>query len=213
MKTKRIRGVDVPAELARLTGLESVFAEAMPFDGGSYGEAVLTKLNITKQVNHPLPHQPCQEPRVALELRCEIPESRKPIVFIATHLDHLDANGGRLMQIARLKELFTEQTLAAPAILAGDLNATVESVEIMKLCEFWQPTWPASVPGSTYPTDTPRTRIDHIFIQPKAGWKVLKTYRGDEAFPDDPAWLELLGKVSDHLPVVLEVELELETRQ
>jgi endonuclease/exonuclease/phosphatase family metal-dependent hydrolase len=207
VKTLRMAGADMPAELARLTGLKAAFAEAMPHDGGSYGEAVLTRLNVTKQTNHPLPYRQGHEPRVALELQCEIPGIRTPVILIATHLDHLDDDACRLLQIARLRELFTEQTLDAPAILAGDLNAAAESAEIGKLCEFWQPTWPADMPGFTWPADKPTARIDHVLIQPTAGWKVVKTYRGDEAFPGDTAWRELLNRASDHLPVVLEVEI------
>ena len=95
-------------------------------------------------------------------------------------------------------------TLAGPALLAGDLNATADSAELKPLFTFWQPTWPAEKPGFTWPTEKPQSRIDHLLLQPKVGWTVDKTFRGDEAFPDDQGWIELLSKASDHLPVVLE---------
>src|SRR6478735_8532291 len=44
--TKRASGVDQPAEFARLTGMKVVFGRNIPFDGGGYGTAVLTKLPI-----------------------------------------------------------------------------------------------------------------------------------------------------------------------
>ena len=44
--TKRASRVDQPAEFARLTGMKVVFGRNIPFDGGGYGTAVLTRLPI-----------------------------------------------------------------------------------------------------------------------------------------------------------------------
>ncbi len=37
--TGRLNGIDLPAELAKLTGMDFVFGRAMYYDGGEYGEA------------------------------------------------------------------------------------------------------------------------------------------------------------------------------
>ena len=206
VKTTRIKGVDVPAELARLTGLHAAFGEAMPFAGGSYGVGVLSRWPIEKQSNIPLPHGPKDEPRTALQIQCTSPVSSKPIVFVATHLEAFVAST-RADQVAHLLKQLTPASLPGPAIFAGDLNATAESTELLQLFTNWQPAWPKDQPGFTFPSDKPNTRIDHILLQPNAGWKVDKTFRGDAAIPDNPAWSELLGLTSDHLPVVLEVTL------
>lgn len=42
-KTERSGGVSQVSELGRLTGLRPVFGEAMPFDSGGYGVAVLSR--------------------------------------------------------------------------------------------------------------------------------------------------------------------------
>ena len=42
-KTRRASGVDQPAELARLTGMQVVFGRNIDFEGGGYGTAVLTE--------------------------------------------------------------------------------------------------------------------------------------------------------------------------
>src|SRR5437773_925395 len=44
--TKRTSGSDQPAEFARLTGMKVVFGRNIPYDGGGYGTAVLTKLPV-----------------------------------------------------------------------------------------------------------------------------------------------------------------------
>src|SRR3954468_9718350 len=44
--TKRASGVDQPAEFARLTGMRVVFGRNIPYDGGGYGTAVLTRLPV-----------------------------------------------------------------------------------------------------------------------------------------------------------------------
>ena len=128
-------------------------------------------------------------------------------MFIATHLE-ASAAATRGRQIEHLLNQLKPATLAGPALLAGDLNATADSAELKPLFTFWQPTWPAEKPGFTWPTEKPQSRIDHLLLQPQVGWTVDKTFRGDEAFPDDQGWIELLSKASDHLPVVLEVTLK-----
>lgn len=208
VKTRRINGLDVPAELAKRTGLTSAFAEAMPYDGGSYGEATLTRLKILKQIDHPLPHLPGHEPRVALELHCEFPGSDRPIRFIGTHLDHLRNNADRVAQVNRMIECLAPLSPKSPAILVGDLNAPADREELQPLLKHWEFTWPEETPGATWPTENPRTRIDHLLIQRNAGWKVVKTFRGNDIFPDDESWQALLRLSSDHVPVILELKLE-----
>ena len=44
--TARASGVDQPAELARLTGMEVVFGRNIEFEGGGYGTALLSRLPV-----------------------------------------------------------------------------------------------------------------------------------------------------------------------
>lgn len=205
--TKRLQGRNLPEELAKLTNRKAWFAAAMDYDGGQYGEAILTKISVTKHVAHPLPHQPASEPRVALELHCLHPARKQPFLFIGTHLDHQNAETDRAMQARQLREIFTEKSLTAPAILCGDLNAPLTSKGLTCLTEFWHPSWPPDRPGATFPATQPAQQIDHLLVHPKQGWKVLRTQTGLEVFPSTPAWRAALAAASDHLPVVLEVEL------
>src|SRR5688500_16015524 len=47
-RCKRSGNVDQAAELAKLTGLHGTFGAAMPYDGGQYGLAILSKHPIGK---------------------------------------------------------------------------------------------------------------------------------------------------------------------
>ncbi len=119
VRTQRFRGRDLPAELAMLTGMRAFFAGAMPFSGGSYGEAVLTRLPVLSHKEHALPARAASEPRAALELLCRLHDAADApqLRFIATHLDHQDADDDRLMQTAKLLELFPDPA-APPSLLA-----------------------------------------------------------------------------------------------
>ena len=47
--TDRSNGVDQAAALGKLTGMKAVFSRAIDFDGGGYGNAVLTKLPVRSE--------------------------------------------------------------------------------------------------------------------------------------------------------------------
>jgi len=85
--TERASGVDQAALLGKLCKMHHAFGQAMPYQGGQYGEAVLSRFPIKKAVVHPLPYSTNQEPRAALEVLIE-PEGLGPIVFVGTHLCH-----------------------------------------------------------------------------------------------------------------------------
>ncbi len=204
--TRRIQGRNLPEELGKLTGWKQRFGEAMPFDGGSYGVAVLTKHGIATAVNHLLPARKGSEPRAALEVECVLPGDRR-FTFIGTHLDHQNNETDRLQQVRKLREQFTAATLKSPGVLAGDLNAPLETAALRELTAFWQPSTPPDAAPPTFPATGPKDRIDHILLQPNAGWKVLRNACGTAIFPGNAAWQAALVAASDHLPILAEVEL------
>jgi len=53
--TQRANRVDQPVELARLTGMKVVFGGNIRYEGGDYGNAVLSRLPIKRHKNHLLP--------------------------------------------------------------------------------------------------------------------------------------------------------------
>ena len=60
VKTARASGVDQAAKLAKLTGMHYAFGRFMKYDGGEYGQMVLSKHPILRQLNLRLPdgHEP-----------------------------------------------------------------------------------------------------------------------------------------------------------
>jgi endonuclease/exonuclease/phosphatase family metal-dependent hydrolase len=205
VKTTRARGADLPARLAELTGLKAAFAEAMPFQGGSYGEAILTRLAITREHRSSLPAPDGFEPRALLALELKAPFGSQPILFAATHLDHLK-DSIRTSQTNAILQFFRQQPQTMPAILAGDWNASPQDASLAPLVNSWKICWPDKAPP-TWPAINPKEAIDHLFCHPQASWKILSARRGDLIFPDSPAWKARLEALSDHLPVVVETSL------
>jgi endonuclease/exonuclease/phosphatase family metal-dependent hydrolase len=200
--TRRARGRDLPAELARLTGWEVHFAPALPFQGGEYGLAILSAHPLRAREIHPLPGPPDREPRVAAAVTVDLPGSAVPLRFFATHLDHLPDPAARVQQVAKLNALAGPE--ATPAVLAGDFNMDPGAEAFGPLRQVWLPTWPAAA-AATYPSQAPRLAIDHVLVRPGSAWWVRRVVTGAELFPDDPTWRERLRQTSDHLPVVAEL--------
>jgi glycerophosphoryl diester phosphodiesterase len=203
VKTKRFRGRDLPAELATLTGMKAYFAEAMPFSGGSYGVALLSRLPVERRENHKLPGREKSEPRAAAEIVCLLGGNTR-IRFAGTHLDHQDAEDDRLMQTARLLELLPDPA-SPPSILAGDFNAAPSAASLRQLMTKWNIAWPQGEAPFTWPAIGAKVAIDHVFT---AGpWKVTRSGTALDAFPGDSEWKSKIEAASDHLPIFVELQL------
>jgi glycerophosphoryl diester phosphodiesterase len=206
VRTKRFRGRDLPAELAALTGMRAFFAEAMPFDGGSYGCAALSRLPVESHKSHALPAREKSEPRAAIELLCRLHAGADApkLRFIGTHLDHQNAEDDRLLQTAKLAALFPDPA-SPPSVLAGDFNAEPAAASLKPLAGKWALTWPAGRAPATWPAVRSRAAIDHVFT---AGpWEIRSARTALEAFPGDARWKAQLEAASDHLPIVVELRL------
>ncbi|MCM8532962.1 MAG: endonuclease/exonuclease/phosphatase family protein [Lentisphaeraceae bacterium] len=200
--TRRIKKRNITKEIAELTGMHYAFGKAMNFDGGEYGEAILSKEPILEVINHPLPAQENAEPRAALEAIVQFPHSNKKYSFIATHLDHLESNSNRLMQVKAINKILSAKK--QPYILAGDLNATPNS-KTMKLIN--QHLDFGNSRNPTYPVKSPKLKIDWIGVDKLSAWRLDKVYTATE-FKSDKEWLKLLEITSDHLPMMKEYTLE-----
>ncbi|MDX1283676.1 MAG: endonuclease/exonuclease/phosphatase family protein, partial [Draconibacterium sp.] len=159
-KTRRAKGYDLVTELGWRTKMASLFGQAMPFDGGGYGEGILTKMPIIASRNVPLPHSPGNEPRTALEVLVEL-GSGDTICFIGTHLEHQKDSKDRLCQAGKLNTFFAGGKY--PTILAGDLNDIPESIPITILKKFWTDSF-GNEHEPTYPSDNPKKTIDYIMF-------------------------------------------------
>lgn len=168
-KTNRAQGYDLVTELGWRTKMAALFGKAMDYDGGGYGEGILSKMPIISSRTIQLPHSENSEPRAALEVMVEL-ESGDTICFIGTHLEHKQDDPKRMCQARILNENFA--TGKYPTILAGDLNGTPKSAPIMVLKKFWND---ASGNESTFPSDNPVEKIDYVMYMPSNKWEVVET--------------------------------------
>ncbi len=190
-RTRRANGMDLVLELAHRTGMIPLFGKAMDYDGGAYGEGILSKTPIEASMVYPLDATPEHEPRAALMVKISLSNGEK-IAFIGTHLDHTDDPSDRIAQAMQLNTLLRE--IEVPVILAGDLNAIPGSVPIELLTDKW--TMAAGNNASpTYPSANPSRKIDYVFFHPQNRWKVLETTVLDEKI------------ASDHRPYLVLIEL------
>lgn len=198
--TNRASGVDQAAVLSRLTGMHHAYGAAMAYDGGEYGEAILSRRPIAGEATLVMPKIEGSEPRALLSVRVRIAPSDEEIVFSGTHLAH-DSAVDRLDQAARIRDILTRERLAGhTVILAGDLNAAPGSAPMHELLQgggfidvF------ADKPGPTYPSGDPQTRIDWILVHPAAhrSIEVLRTEVIDDALASDHCALLAIVRILD----------------
>jgi endonuclease/exonuclease/phosphatase family metal-dependent hydrolase len=190
--TQRTGQVDQPAELARLTGLKAVFGDNIPFQGGRYGNAVLSRLTVVRHQNHPLPSMYEGEQRGVLEVEVRMPVTDARVLLLATHLDYRPDDRERLASAKRIDELVARRA-SLPALLVGDLNAEPDSSTLDALHATWQPTAPPT--AFTFPATKPIKQIDYVLTCPRQKWRVIEARVLQEPV------------ASDHSPVLVVLEL------
>jgi endonuclease/exonuclease/phosphatase family metal-dependent hydrolase len=167
--TERTNRVDQPAELARRTGLTAVFGDNIPYQGGRYGNAVLSRFPILRHENHPLPSHYKGEQRGVLEVEIELPNGQ-PLLFFATHFDYRRYyDRERLDSAHTVNDLIATRPVAL-ALLAGDLNARPTSTVLMELGHYWRRANYPVLP--TYPVSFPYKQIDYVLFRPECRWRV-----------------------------------------
>jgi len=181
-KAERTKAVDQPAELARLTKMHVVFGGNIELQGGDYGNALLSRLPIRRQVNHELPCFENGEQRGVLEVEIDWTGCPQPLWFYATHLDHRPKGEERLASAKAINELIARQP-ERPALLAGDLNDVPESAVLAEFDKQWWHTTDKTLP--TIPASKPARQIDFILFRPQSAWKVIECKVLEEAVASD----------------------------
>lgn len=189
-KTNRAHQYDLVTELGWRTKMAPLFARAMPYDGGEYGEGVLSKWSLLSSRNVPLPHSPENEPRAALEITTVTPWG-DTICFIGTHLDHLRNDVDRIAQVKKINAVFSNNKY--PTILAGDLNDVPGSEVINILETIWTPSYDAQNIQPTFSSENPKKKIDYVMVYPSHRWKVIsREVICDKVASDHCAYLVVL---------------------
>lgn len=182
--------------LAESTGLAARFGPTQHYEGGLFGNAVLTRLPILDVVIHPLPYtestpERVTYPRGAIAVTLRGPDG-DPLRFVSTHFQH-NVPEDRVAEAKAINELFAKDD-ALPTILAGDMNSKPAAEPIQLLLKRWSNA--TDEPASpTAPATKPTSRIDYIFYRPAKTFRVVQAEVIDESM------------ASDHRPVLAVFEL------
>lgn len=171
-QTGRASGIDQAKHLGELTGMKSVFGQAMPYSGGQYGEAILSRFPMTDVKTHPLPFKSGYEPRAMIAAKI-LPNNGLPeLIFAGTHLCHQSED----LRIDQAKEINRQLPAAGdtPVILTGDMNARQGS-DAMNT--FLNKRWIDATKKVS--------RIDYILIRPNDPWRVVEVKKIDEPVASD----------------------------
>ena len=165
-KTERTGRIDQTARLAELTGLNGRFVHQLDFEGGRYGQAILSKFPISEVTLHWLPGMPDRERRIAGAVVVQVNDLK--LTFVTTHLHH-NNESFRQQQSSQLNQVFAKhaETLGLPMILAGDLNATPDSQPLRTLREEWQSATEGQADMLTFPAVKPERQLDYILTSPQ----------------------------------------------
>ncbi len=201
VKTNRASGVDQISELQRHSGLPyKAFFEAMPYNGGSYGEGILSRWPIVSEERIGLTSLNNGEPRalgrvdVALGHTGE-GEPQANLIFFATHLDHRRNEDERVVSAGEINAAGGREADAhLPKILAGDLNAQPGSKPIQVLRAAWIAAKAGDEFPKTFPSTEPQRTIDFVMYRGPGEWKVTEVKVIDEPV------------ASDHCPVLVVLE-------
>ncbi len=174
-------------ELGELTGMHGYFGKAIDFDGGGYGEGLLSGKKL-KSEKIMLPFPKGGEHRALLMVEYPLSEKRK-VIFGGTHLCH-QYEKNRIAQVKAINKHFS--SLSQPAIIAGDFNFTPHEDPYQFMKKNW---FDAAFMGDavelTFPYREPSKRIDYIFLS-QSDWKIIE--------------MDVLKvSYSDHLPIVLKI--------
>ena len=179
--TTRTGKVNQDIELAHLTKMNSVFGSNITFQGGQYGNAILSKFSIIKNKNFLLPNVDSGEQRGLLQSRIQI-SNKENVLFFSTHLDHRRSDTERLASAEAINQIISLDN-KSPAILAGDFNDVPESPTLKELGKVWLRTNKKIL--RTIPASKPSRQIDYIFVQPKERWKIIESQVLDEDTASD----------------------------
>ena len=179
--TTRTGKVNQDIELAHLTKMNSVFGSNITFQGGRYGNAILSKFPIIKNKNFLLPNVDSGEQRGLLRSQIQI-SNKENVLFFSTHLDHRRSDTERLASAEAINQIISFDN-KSPAILAGDFNDVPESPTLKELGKLWLRTNKKIL--KTIPASKPSRQIDYIFVQPKERWKIIESQVLDEDIASD----------------------------
>lgn len=189
---QRTQRIDEIVELSKLTRMDYAFAFNLPYQGGQYGVAILSRFPI-RATEHRL-YKNLREAERRGFIRAEVKIDGRVVHFVTTHLDY-QHDDGRLFEAQQMLEGLSD--VKGPLIVVGDFNDTPAGETYKLTRSLFNDAWAVVRPGDegfSYPADKPTKRIDYIFTRISDG---IKTKR---------AWV-VNTLASDHVPVVADLEI------
>ncbi len=183
-RAQRTGKVDQAAEYIRLIGMHGWYGAAMPFQGGEYGQVLLSRWPLMDPRVLRLPGTPGREPRIAVTSSVDVPGLGR-IQWCGAHLDASSDDKDRWEQAGALLREF--EGSAFPVLMAGDFNATPESRVMQRLLEArtgWFDT-AGSQGAPTSPAEAPKSRIDYVLARPGDRWRAIESVVLPEAVASD----------------------------
>jgi endonuclease/exonuclease/phosphatase family metal-dependent hydrolase len=166
---RRSAGADIPSELAARLEMHAAFEKNIDYQGGEYGNAILSRWPVVTRENLHYAMLRPGERRGLLTVSVDAPDG--PLAIGCTHIDAREDDAERLQNVGEILA-----TVAARDLLAvgGDFNDLPESRVHGALCGPLLDCWVeagARAGGETYPADAPRKRIDWLLRSPDCGWR------------------------------------------
>jgi endonuclease/exonuclease/phosphatase family metal-dependent hydrolase len=179
---------DCPAELAALTAMSCVFSNNFHYQGGEYGNAVLTRFPIKRWTNRHYQMPGPGEQRGLLQVVLEV--HGRELLLLDTHVDYQGDDAERLLNAAEILEA-VQAYGGRPMVLCGDFNDTPSSRMHQKVAQHFSDAWMTAGTGDgfTIPAQRPRKRIDYIWTSKEPSIEALRV------------WVPI-SEASDHLPVM-----------
>lgn len=196
-------GIENAAQaLARLTGLEGAFGPTLQHAGGfAYGNAILSRHRILATRTYDL-SVPGREPRGCLRADVEVPGAR--LHLFAAHLG-LHRRERRRQAAALLSaDILRDAALAHPLVLVGDFNSLSNRSAVPRWLrrELTDCALEMRDAAPTFPARFPLLRLDHAYVDDAVAVSSCAVIRSP-----------LARRASDHLPLVVELELAAAARR
>jgi len=189
---QRTQRIDEIVELSKLTRMDYAFAFNLPYQGGQYGVAILSRFPI-RATEHRL-YKNLREAERRGFIRVEVKIDGRVVNFVTTHLDY-QHDDGRLFEAQQMLASFKrcERAVDCRRRLQRPPHGPNVSIDAECFDDAWVD-GRGTGEGFSYPADKLTKRIDYIF-----------TRRTDE-IKTKRAWL-INTLASDHVPVVADLEL------
>lgn len=190
-RTNLIRQTEV---LARLVEMDGLFVHQIDFEGGRYGQAILSRFPMANLQLHWLPGTPDRERRMAGAVTISL--GSRDLLFVTTHLHHAN-DSIRKSQAEQLNQIFASGDAANHAVvLAGDLNAMPESETLQILGKRWESATAGRSDSLTFPASGPNRQLDYVLYRSRTKVELIMATVVDEPI------------ASDHRPLLVELAFE-----